>query len=455
MRDWLFPEIPRIYTALAEWAASMVFILTLRRKVHNWKLALISAGVLCLLSLFLILTTDVNVVLWMPCMAVAVLIMLFFIYVCCDTDWKNVVYFGLHAFVAAEFAASFEWQVYCYFFKEKAPFFVEALLMAVIYGVIFAIIWYLLHRQQDSERGLDIREKELFSGFIIAVSIFAVSNISFISVNTPFSSEYAEAVATIRTMVDFGGVAIMYAHYVMLYDIRTRREIDVLQNVIQNQYLQYQQSKESIELINYKYHDLRHQIGLLRMEEDREKREAYLKQMEEGICQYEAQNKTGNKVVDAVLTSKDITCQKCGITLNCVVNGKLMDFMDTMDICSILGNALDNAIECERKVDDSEKRLIRVAIFSQKNFLIMRFENYFNGELNMKEGIPLTTKNKAKELHGYGIKSINYTVKKYNGGVTINTRNNWFELKILIPIPSEKDDEGKKPEKNKVFGNGR
>ena len=132
-----------------------------------------------------------------------------------------------------------------------------------------------------------------------------------------------------------------------------------------------------------------------------------------------------------------------------------MDFMDTMDICSILGNALDNAIECERKVDDSEKRLIRVAIFSQKNFLIMRFENYFNGELNMKEGIPLTTKNKAKELHGYGIKSINYTVKKYNGGVTINTRNNWFELKILIPIPSEKDDEGKKPEKNKVFGNGR
>ena len=74
------------------------------------------------------------------------------------------------------------------------------------------------------------------------------------------------------------------------------------------------QSKESIELINYKYHDLKHQIAVLRSEEDPQKREAFLDEMEAEIRQYEAQNKTGNKVLDTVLTSKSLYCNKNGIT---------------------------------------------------------------------------------------------------------------------------------------------
>ena len=111
--------------------------------------------------------------------------------------------------------------------------------------------------------------------------------------------------------------------------------------------------------------------------------------------------------------------------------------MDIMDICTILGNALDNAIECEKKIQEKEKRLIDVAIFSKKDFLIMRFENYFDGELKFSEGNLKTTKTKRSELHGYGIKSIKHAVKKYGGAVNINVEENWFELKVLIPIPSK------------------
>lgn len=77
--------------------------------------------------------------------------------------------------------------------------------------------------------------------------------------------------------------------------------------------------------------------------------------MEDEIRQYEAQNKTGNKVLDTVLTSKSLYCAKHGITFTCVADGTLLDFMDIMDICSIFGNALDNAIECELKIADKEK----------------------------------------------------------------------------------------------------
>ena len=218
-----------------------------------------------------------------------------------------------------------------------------------------------------------------------------------------------------------------------------RKELEAVQSVLQNQYVQYKQSRESIELINYKYHDLKHQIAVLRSEEDSKKREEFLNRMENEIKQYEAQNKTGNKVLDTVLTTKSLYCTKHGITFTCVADGTLLEFMDVMDICSIFGNALDNAIECELKIPEKEKRLIHVTVSKQKNFLILRFENYYEGELKYKEGSLVTTK-KEKEYHGYGLKSIRYTVNKYEGAVTIEAKDNWFELKILIPIKENRTE---------------
>ena len=155
--------------------------------------------------------------------------------------------------------------------------------------------------------------------------------------------------------------------------------------------------------------------------------------MEAEIKQYEAQNKTGNKVLDTVLTTKSLYCAKHDITFTCVADGTLLEFMDVMDICSIFGNAIDNAIECELKITDKEKRLIHVTVSRQKNFLILRFENYYDMELKYKQGRLITTK-KEKEYHGYGLKSIQYIADKYDGAVSIDTKNNWFDLKILIPM---------------------
>ena len=236
----------------------------------------------------------------------------------------------------------------------------------------------------------------------------------------------------IRTIVDVAGIAILYAHLIQCCELRVRKELEAVQNVLQNQYAQYKQSKESIELINYKYHDLKHQIAVLRSEADPGKREAFLDKMEADIKKYESQNKTGNKVLDTVLTTKSLYCAKHNITFTCVADGTLLDFMDVMDICSIFGNALDNAIECELKIPDKEKRLIHVSVSKQKNFLLLRFENYYDTELNYQGGAFITTK-RDKEFHGYGLKSIRYTVNKYDGAVSIDTKENWFDLKILIP----------------------
>lgn len=437
MIDNLMPDIPRIYTAIAEWMACMIFIVLLKKRFEWWKSGLIMAGMLVLQSVFLVATGNVPIYFWIPCMIVAVFLMVEFIYFCSDVNFRDAGYFGIIAFVVAEFMASLEWQIMCTIWVNR-PFgrITGVLALVAIYSIVAWILWRILHTHLPKDGDLDISIKEYFSALLIGISVFAVSNLSFLSIEGVAGEGYETGIGQIRTIVDLGGIAVLYAHLIQCGELRVKRELEAVQNVLQNQYIQYKQSRESIDLINYKYHDLKHQIAVLRSETDPEKRNEFLNHMEDEIKQYEAQNKTGNKVLDTVLTSKSLYCAKHDITFTCVADGTLLEFMDIMDICSIFGNALDNAIECELKIADKEKRLIHVTVSQQKNFLILRFENYYEGDLKMKEGRLLTTK-KEKAFHGYGIKSIRYTVNKYDGAVSIDAKENWFELKVLIPIKKE------------------
>ena len=64
--------------------------------------------------------------------------------------------------------------------------------------------------------------------------------------------------------------------------------------------------------------------------------------------------------------------------------------------------------------------------------MLIQVSNYCETSIKIKNGYPVTTK-ADKNSHGFGIKSIKYTVEKYHGTLTYNINKNWFELKILIP----------------------
>lgn len=347
---------------------------------------------------------------------------------------------GMYAFLMAEFAASIEWQLFCWVVRLEPN---KYLTMLSFYSGIYLIYWKLLNRHQPDEEIFDVSGREMLNSVLLTSLTFALGNISFLMFNTPFSASQGPGVATIRTMVDLSGTAMLYARYIERQEIHAREELKMMQNVMDYQYQQYQLSEESVNLLNYKYHDLKHQLEVLRAEEDARERNAFLECMQEEIRQYEQQNKTGNKVLDVLLTSKSMICEKDGISLNCVADGGQLAFMDPIDLSGIIGNALDNAIEYERTVQDQERRLIDIAIFAQERLLIMRFANYFDGTLRKSGSTLLTTKGEDG-FHGYGVKSIRYTVKKYGGAVSIATENQWFELKILIPFPQEYKSPGQK-----------
>ncbi len=431
----LIPDIPRIYTALAEWCACVVCLMNRKRRVKGWKFGILALAVLVIQTFFLEITKSLPIIFWIPCMVAALAIMFGFICFCAEINVREAAYCCIRAFVSAELAASLEWQIHCFFLKGKINWNIYSILILVlVYMAVFAILFLLERRYRNGNLQLMITWQELCSEALIGFAVFAISNLSFVSANTPFSGQYGVEILSIRTVVDLGGVAVLYAYHVQCYELRVRRELEAIQRVLQNQYVQYQQSKESIELINQKYHDLKHQITLIRAENDTKKRNDFLDKMEEEIKNYESQNKTGNPVLDTVLTGKSFYCARQGITLTCVADGVLLNFMDAMDICSIFGNALDNAIECVEKLEDEEKRLIHVSVSAQKKFVLLRFENYCDDELRFHGDLPETTKGDLR-YHGYGLKSIQNTSQKYGGTVTVQVEKKWFELKVLLPMP--------------------
>ena len=301
-------------------------------------------------------------------------------------------------------------------------------------------MFLLEKRSRPRQMRLSIAGRELAGALVIGASVFFMSNLSYIQIVTPFSGQYVGEIFNIRTLVDLGGLAILYAYHLQRVELQMRHELETIDAILRSQYVQYQQSRESIDLINRKYHDLKHQIAALRAEPDAARRAAWLDEMESDIIAYEAQNKTGNQVLDVLLTGKSLYCQKHGIRLTTVADGTALEGVSPMDLCTLVGNALDNAIESVRKIADREKRLIHVSVARQKSFVLLRFENCYEGELRFEDGLPVTTKADAN-YHGYGLKSIRRTAQKYGGTVTVNTRKNWFELKVLLPLEGHEERE--------------
>lgn len=111
------------------------------------------------------------------------------------------------------------------------------------------------------------------------------------------------------------------------------------------------------------------------------------------MARYSAQQHTGNPVLDVILTTKMRACADRGITLTCVADGKLLDGMDAMDVASLFGNVLDNAIEATSRVQDPERRIVKLALFRQGEFVAVREENTYATPLRRdRAGALRTTK---------------------------------------------------------------
>lgn len=434
----MLPNIPPVWSALAYWLACLVYLALLPRRWDGWRGWLFGAGHFVVLAAYMTITARWQDWLFnLGMVGTAALTAVPFL-VLGRHSWRNALYYCARAFILGGFTASLAWQLYALLVLphvQAANRLLEAALILPAYAVLYLAMYAIerVHRTEMWE--LNITTPTVLTAAAIALVIYFVSSISYMSIETPFAGTTDADAFNVRTFAYLGGVAILYAYHLQLCESHARQEVTALQNILQTQYANYRSSEESVELINRKYHDLKHQIAVLRSEVTSGKNLKYLDRVEQEIRAYEAENKTGNRVLDTILTSKSLHCQQNGIQLTCVADGALLDFMDVMDLSALFGNALDNAIEGVSLLPDTSQRLIHLSVARQKGFVSIRLENRCKESLQVEKGLPRTTK-REKGLHGYGLKSIQATVEKYGGSVTVHTANGWFELRILIPVSS-------------------
>ena len=405
------PDIPRLYTALAEVLAVLVYAQAAPPRAAKPVTYAATAGWAAVLGVFLQLTGSVPLAWWLPCMVAAIAWLYLYLWGTREMNLLEAGYSCARAFILAELAASVEWQLHCVLWpQQRATAPLSVLLLAAVYTAVYGFLYWFERRHAAPTR-LTITAAATLMAVVMAVTAFAVSNLSFISDNGVTMS--VMSIFYIRTLVDMAGVLILTVQHEQLREVALHSELTAMDNVLRRQY------------------ELKMQIAAIRAERDQAKQDAALAEMESGIRQYEAENKTGNPVLDTLLTAKTLYCQQHGINLTCVADGTLLHFLTTGEICTIVGTVLDNATESVLTEPDPEKRLIRAAIYAQNGFVMLRFENYCAQEVEQgADGLPRRNTHGGSDLRG-----VRAAAEKRGGTMTLHWENEWFTLRVLLPLP--------------------
>lgn len=156
----------------------------------------------------------------------------------------------------------------------------------------------------------------------------------------------------------------------------------------------------------------------------------YLDKLDTDLNTVDTVIKTGNPMADAILNSKISLAQSRGITVKADAHVPVGLRMSEIDLCCILGNLFDNAIEASMALPE-EERLIRVYMEMKGTQLYISFTNFTAGKKMAKVGgIFRTTKG---EGHGFGLVRIDAIVERLEGYISRNSEDGAFTTEILLP----------------------
>lgn len=301
----------------------------------------------------------------------------------------------------------------------------------VIYAAAAAAVYFLLIRKNQDPFRLSGRD-----GRIVLLSAVLLVTAIVLSVYWSYPGEYTETRMgeIICPAYSFlSSIFVLMMEYYVLRENNMKHEKEVMEQMLLMADAQQKSAKETIDIINIKCHDLKHQIKALAKMEDAGKRSEYLKEVQDAVSIYDAIYHTGNKALDYILREKTLLFKEYQVEFSCMVEGDVTLFMDSADIYSLMGNALDNALEGVLKEAEDE-RIISLQIKScgDRDMVLLHLENRCSRELKFRDGLPVTDK-EDKHSHGFGVRSIRYITEKYQGELFMRVKNGRFFLDILFP----------------------
>lgn len=224
---------------------------------------------------------------------------------------------------------------------------------------------------------------------------------------------------------------IIFVYTKNLLYLREQEQRDKMQIAqLQQQFAYYQEKMKDEERIRSIYHDLKNHLLVMENRQNTEETRQMAETLRSQIADYEDYVHTGNEFLDIILKDKAAKAREKQIDFSAMVDFHGIDFMEPLDISTIFGNAIDNAIEASENLPEY-KRLITVKAERVRDMLLITIENNTQPGNHLTEG---TTK-KDRFVHGFGIPNIKKAVEKYGGQCSFQQEERVYRLKILIPCP--------------------
>lgn len=348
------------------------------------------------------------------------------IYICFKVSLRTVFFFGTCGIALQNIA-------YCiidllFYFTSLSDSYIRMYVAEGCIYLLVAVLTFIVVCRKTAK----MNSMPVISYHIIFGSFFIV--ISSVMLHTAVLLYAESATRDVKHFITvYSLICCMFAlvlQLLLLENTKIKENEEKLNRVLYKKESMLQLSRENIELINFKYHDIKKQISSLKKIGDEQTRRVFIEDLEQSLTVYENLAKTGNEICDIVITEKKLICEKNRISFSYIADGALLDFFVPIDLYTILDNVLENAIEALNGEKENDRRLF-LKIFEQKGMTAVHVENTCCCELLFENDLPVTTK-KNTTIHGYGLKSVRYIVKKYNGIMTCSLRENRFCLDIMF-----------------------
>lgn len=223
----------------------------------------------------------------------------------------------------------------------------------------------------------------------------------------------------------FSSFGCMYLASYIYGSMQTAHRVRVMET--QRDYFQARIADEA--RVRSIYHDLKSHLLLLEQGATPQA-QAMARDLRGQIEGYEDYLHTGNEFLDVIVSDKARKARQKGIDFNAVVHFEEGGFIAPLDISTIFGNALDNAIEACEKLPEAE-RLITLKAGARHGMLIIRCENSMDAASLPESG---RTSKEDAFLHGFGLTNMRHAVEKYGGTMNVQPEGSVFKLHIIIPL---------------------
>lgn len=209
---------------------------------------------------------------------------------------------------------------------------------------------------------------------------------------------------------------VLFAEYEMLYNVRLRSEVVAQERLAAEREHQYELSRETISAVNRRVHDIRHKVVRDLAASDAQVSREVLAEVARDIAVYDTQVKTGNDVIDTILTEKSLLCARRGVTLSCIADGTALAGIPAADLYALFGSLLDDAIEQVCDLPNERKRSISLTLRRVGSLALLHVERY------------------GAEANQAALASAREIVERHGGTLTTSHRDVLAAHDVMLPV---------------------